>query len=246
MHRHALNCLLFNRSVSPPRQVRVWMALDITIYSALLAAWHIKWGHKRGQNPDFTRSYVQRPIEYERDRGAAPQFQVLYDTALLDQGTEGGARRCPEPFVSPGTPHHPAYPSGHSTYSAAASRILMHFFPDAEEELLNLADNIGIARLWAGVHWRQDHTTGQKLGIWVAEQVIRDLCRDQVRRLPPPDPSLRCNETIMPPDFDDVEAFKQYRLSLAQQGECEDDQDTIPPPPPGFSIQDFQGQRGAF
>ncbi len=37
-HRHALNLLLRDANWSPPRQAWVWAALDITIYSALLAA----------------------------------------------------------------------------------------------------------------------------------------------------------------------------------------------------------------
>jgi len=60
-------------------------------------------------------------------------------------------------FPTPGTPRHPAYPSGHSTYSAAAAFTLIAFFPQYAEDLLRLADNTGVARLWAGVHWRSDH-----------------------------------------------------------------------------------------
>jgi membrane-associated phospholipid phosphatase len=55
-------------------------------------------------------------------------------------------------FPTPGTPRHPAYPSGHSTYSAAAAFTLIAFFPQYAEDLLRLADNTGVARLWAGVH----------------------------------------------------------------------------------------------
>jgi membrane-associated phospholipid phosphatase len=53
-------------------------------------------------------------------------------------------------FPTPGTPRHPAYPSGHSTYSAAAAFTLIAFFPQYAEDLLRLADNTGVARLWAG------------------------------------------------------------------------------------------------
>jgi hypothetical protein len=266
MHRHALNCLLFGRSVSPPRQARIWMALDVTIYSALLAAWHVKWGHRRQGQPDFTRSYVQRPIEYELARGA-PRFQVLYDNKLNPNGTEHGPRQCPDPtFPSPGTPRHPAYPSGHSTYSAAASRILEYFFgkPGSLEKsdqqieddgddhaaihLRRLADNIGLARLWAGVHWRQDHTTGQSLGRWVADQVCSQLCLDKVTPLPefrqPPEPRPdRCDASLMVPPFGTVEQFKNYRRNGQP---CEPNHDKIPEPPPGVTIQQLQGQRGAI
>lgn len=127
LHRHALNWLLYNRSdVSPPRHARIWMALDVTLYSALSAAWHYKWA---GINDV---SYRLRPYEYDRGQ----TFAVLFDKQVPDSGaetydafgrsTQGAPRTCPCP--SPGTPRHPAYPSGHSTYSAAASRILEYFF----------------------------------------------------------------------------------------------------------------------
>ncbi|WP_082559310.1 phosphatase PAP2 family protein [Methylobacterium sp. Leaf94] len=250
LHRHALNCLLFRRSVSPPRQARIWMALDVAIYSALLAAWHIKWGHrdtnKSGDPPDYTRVYRERPIIWEARVAAAEnrseRYSVLFDYEIDEEGNDTTNRRCPSPFVSPGTPRHPAYPSGHSTYSAAASKVMAHFFPDAAVELENLADNIGMARLWGGVHWRQDHTAGQMLGGWVADEIIKQLCHDPVRPIPTPMPS-RCDATKTTPSFSTVEQGKKYRSDHAN-GKCEANQDTIPAP--SLSIQEFQGQRGAF
>jgi len=162
-HRQALNYLL--RSYpdwSPPRQALVWMALDTTIYSALAAAWYVKWRGPAGV------SFRPRPVEYDY------RVNVLFNRAVdCDGDADGAPRRCPEP--SPGTPRHPAYPSGHSTYSAAASEILSYFFPDDAAEFDNLANNIGLARLWAGVHWRTDHEAGAALGRCVARRIIRQL-----------------------------------------------------------------------
>jgi len=261
MHRHALNCLLFQRNVSPPRQARIWMALDLTIYSALLASWHIKWGHQHNGQPDFTRVYRERPIEYElrvaSQKGQPPRFEVLFDNALNANGTEHAGRRCPDEVISPGTPRHPAYTSGHSTYSAAASRILEHFFsPDTlsmtdsevyggghpiAADLRRLANNIGTARLWAGVHWRQDHSAGQTLGKWVADQIRKQLCHDPIRPLPSPAPD-RCDTSIPVPTFEQVRKFQDCRDTRGQN--CEPNQDTIPEP--DRSVQDLQGQRGAI
>lgn len=175
-HRHALNWLLFNRAdVSPPRHARVWAALDMAIYSALSAAWHYKW-----QSPAFR--YLQRPWEYNHF------LDVLFDRVVNNTGSGDGApRTCPEP--TPGTPRHPAWPSGHSTYSAAASYVLEYFFSGEASlgrsyqqvlqaarnappfgtdwialHLRRLANNVGEARLFAGVHWRGDHVAGQKIG----------------------------------------------------------------------------------
>jgi len=104
-HRHALNWALFNRAdVSPPRQARVWMALDVTIYAALSAAWYYKWLRE-------PYSRLLRPEEY--DRQTVNQLSVLYDRSVSNIGQETGQERdCPQP--SPGTPRHPAWPSGHS------------------------------------------------------------------------------------------------------------------------------------
>jgi len=180
-HRHALNILLFKRpDISPIRQARIWMALDIAIYSALIAAWHYKWG----MGKDF--SYRQRPYEYDRNQN----FRVLFDDAVCNDGTFNKCARYlrpigpvvigprPQGLISPGTPRHPAYPSGHSTYSSAASTILKYFFPNEAAELDKLSDNIGEARLWAGVHWRSDHDAGVLLGKAVGQRVREQLEKD--------------------------------------------------------------------
>ena len=181
-HRHALNILLFKRpELSPIRQARIWMALDVTIYSALIAAWYYKWA----MGKDF--SYRQRPYEYDRNQN----FRVLFDDAVCNDGTFNKCARYlkpigpgpigsprPQGLISPGTPRHPAYPSGHSTYSSAASTILKYFFPDEAAELDKLSENIGEARLWAGVHWRSDHDAGVLLGKAVGQLVRAQLEKD--------------------------------------------------------------------
>ncbi|MEJ7870757.1 MAG: vanadium-dependent haloperoxidase [Rubrobacteraceae bacterium] len=167
-HRHALNCLILSCNLSPPRQARIWMALDVAIYSALLAAWYYKWGSDRPCT-------VYRPRPKEVD----DSIDVLYDTCVNETGCgDDGARTTPMP--SPGTPRHPAYPSGHSTYAGAGSEILTYFFPNDEMELDRLADNVGLARLWAGIHYRSDHEQGMKLGRCVARLVISQLESDGV------------------------------------------------------------------
>lgn len=171
-HHQALNFLL--RSYpdwSPPRQALVWMALDTAIYSALTAAWYYKWRGPAGI------SFRPRPVEYDY------RVSVLFNRAVdCDGDADGMPRRCPAP--SPGTPRHPAYPSGHSTYSAAASELLSYFFPDYTAEFDNLANNIGLARLWAGIHWRTDHEAGAALGRCVARLLIRQLERGCVTAPP--------------------------------------------------------------
>lgn len=207
IHRNALDYLLYKRlEISPPRQARIWMALDITIYSALLAAWHYKWA----ADPS-SHSYRQRPYEYDRNRS----FRVLYDDVVDDLGVGSKCPR-PAPCPSPGTPRHPAYPSGHSTYSAAASEILAYFFPSERPQLEQLANNIGTARLWAGVHWHSDHTAGQRIGRAVATLVRRQLEGDCVPRV---------NETLdTPPPHDQL----RQQATDRRNGRCAERQDELP------------------
>jgi hypothetical protein len=101
-------------------------------------------------------------------------------------------------FPTPGTPRHPAYPSGHSTYSAAAAFTLIAFFPQYAEDLLRLADNTGVARLWAGVHWRSDHTFGQLVGRAMAELIINQLIDAEIVE---EDPTVTGTVAYLPPDL---------------------------------------------
>ena len=163
-HRHALNFLLPQTTLTPPAQARVWAALDVAIYAALLAAWHYKW-------TDPATRMRPRPIEID------PSIDILFNTQPNATGNGDGPART-RPLPSPGTPRHPAYPSGHSTVGAAGSTVLAYFFPEEIMELDNLADNSGMARLWGGIHYRSDHEFGMAVGRAVAELVIADLEHD--------------------------------------------------------------------
>jgi membrane-associated phospholipid phosphatase len=199
-HRLAANYLLRESGWSPPRQALVWATLDTAIYSALSAAWYYKW-----LSPRPYTSGRERPWEFATTNECP--LHVLFDRPVDGLGDdsvedlysyanaqlERNGRR-PDFFppvpgyinTSPGTPRHPAYPSGHSTYSGAGSEVLSFFFPDYREELDRLADNIGLARLWAGVHWRSDHLAGNRLGRTVACLVLDQLRRSGIPLVPPP------------------------------------------------------------
>lgn len=196
-HRHALNYLLPTANWSPSRQALVWMALDVAIYSALSAAWHYKWFTSR----EDVR-YRPRPAEYDY------RVSVLFNHRVNANGSGDGERRLvPDP--SPGTPRHPAYPSGHSTVGGAASEILSFFFPDYTAEFDMLADNAGMARLWAGIHWRSDHEQGMKLGRCVAREIIKQL---QQGCICPPNVCVSPDPCAPPPSYEElVECAKQFK-----------------------------------
>jgi membrane-associated phospholipid phosphatase len=188
-HRHVFNILLdspVDRSHSdsprlrelwsPPRQALVWHALDTAIASALNAIWHYKWiathlnrvaRRRRPWEADNHPILFDYKVSYERDG------DIRRDASLKDR---------PQP--TPGTPRHPAYGSGHSTYSAAASYVMGCLLPGYREDFRKLANNIGEARIWGGVHWRTDHMLGQKVGLTVGRLVIRQLDRSGISPVP--------------------------------------------------------------
>ena len=67
-----------------------------------------------------------------------------------------------------GLPNFPAYPSAHSCLSSAAVGVLAASFPSADAELRAMVEEAGVARLYAGLHFRFDVTAGQELGYAVA------------------------------------------------------------------------------
>ena len=115
------------------------------------------------------------------------------------QSGDNGLRLLPP--RSPGTPRHPAYPSGHSTTYAAGGELLAAFFPDLRAEFEQLADNAGVARLWAGIHYRSDHLWGMELGRCVAQHVIVQLRRNCIC---PPDPCNPPDPCQHPPSYAEV------------------------------------------
>jgi hypothetical protein len=110
-----------------------------------------------------------------------------------------GSYLLPQAFPE-GCPCHPAYPSGHATYTGAGVTMLKAFFkesfvlpnpvvasPDGLSllpyegppltvggELNKLAVNIAMARDFAGIHWRTDGSEGLKLGEAVAIGILQD------------------------------------------------------------------------
>ncbi len=76
------------------------------------------------------------------------------------------------------TPKHPSYPSGHGTYVAAGEAVLRRFFPEDESEYGYLVSEVNNARVWAGVHFREDQIAGNVIGRQVAEAVLQRVHLD--------------------------------------------------------------------
>ncbi len=120
-------------------------------------------------------------------------------TAIQLADTDGNPDTLADPTWTPllATPPFPGYPSAHSCASAAATRVLSHYFGEntaitvtndalpgemrsfssfsaALEEVIN-------ARVFGGIHFRTDCTAGQALGNAVGEYVIQHSLRHLYR-----------------------------------------------------------------
>ena len=71
-----------------------------------------------------------------------------------------------------GLPNFPAYPSGHSTFSASAAAVLSQLFPSRAGEFAAMRDEAGISRLYGGIHYRSDIDAGKALGGRVATYTL--------------------------------------------------------------------------
>ena len=63
-----------------------------------------------------------------------------------------------------GLPNFPSYPSGHSTFSAAAAAVMSYFFPTGADSFAAMRDEAGISRLYGGIHYRSDIEAGKAHG----------------------------------------------------------------------------------
>lgn len=113
------------------------------------------------------------------------------ETALRELTTELNPAHRPQPDFIPnmGSPAHPDYTSGHSTFSGAASRLLERFFGTDElpftttsdglpgavrsyRRLSEARDEIGMSRVWGGIHTMSANLAGQRAGIQIADFVF--------------------------------------------------------------------------
>ncbi len=77
-----------------------------------------------------------------------------------------------------GTPNFPSYTSGHSTFSAAASDILSHIFPNEATQCEAWAQEAAESRIYAGIHWRFDAEVGIETGKQVAAYTLEKMRND--------------------------------------------------------------------
>ena len=71
-----------------------------------------------------------------------------------------------------GLPNFPAYTSGHSTFSGAASTVLSYLFPQGASTFQAQADEASKSRLYGGIHYKMDCDGGLKIGKMLGDKAI--------------------------------------------------------------------------
>ena len=118
-------------------------------------------------------------------------------TAIPLADSDGNAATTPEANWEPlfATPAHPEYPSGHSTVSSAATRVLAHFFGNRTSFDLTSDVMLGVvrsfssfsdalhevtnARVFAGIHFHTACEDGEVTGKAVADYSLANAVRPE-------------------------------------------------------------------
>jgi hypothetical protein len=177
--------------------------------TVLRGQWFQKWGVHRRLRPEEYGGRVHNTLTGARAYPVptellnSPVMTRVLDTnrarnLARNLGTTGTyllSQAFPE-----GSPIHPAYGSGHSTYTGAGVTVIKAFYADFPvinpvvpisddnvapyngtlmmfDELDKLASNIGVGRLFAGVHYRSDHDHAVRLGELMALRTLQDWSR---------------------------------------------------------------------
>ncbi len=77
-----------------------------------------------------------------------------------------------------GLPNFPSYESGHSTFSGAASEVLDYLFPSGKSVFDAEAQEAAISRLYGGIHFPIDNSTGLAHGTVVGGFTLRFAQQD--------------------------------------------------------------------
>lgn len=151
--------LVRNRGIGTMDTAETFALMNAAIRDAFIATWHAKYHY-----------WSIRPVTVVRRERIAGEPNPHYDPGWL-------------PNLS--TPPFPSYPSGHSTESAAAARVLQYLMPDSGDRSKSIAEEMGPAgsidelaeqaaysRLLGGIHFRSDNDAGLVLGRRIAALAI--------------------------------------------------------------------------
>jgi membrane-associated phospholipid phosphatase len=167
---------------------------------ALKHVWYEKWFVQRLIRPEEFGGRLHFTLFGDKNYPIDPS--VLNSQALKAIFQRNGTYLLPMAYPE-GCPQHPSYPQAHATVAGACATVLKWFFSDsfvipnplvANEdgsgvtaytgsdageltvggEINKLASNVGLGRMFAGVHWRADYMQGLLLGEAAAISVLKD------------------------------------------------------------------------
>ncbi len=170
-------------------------------YKALKSMWFQKWIVHRRLRPEAFAGRVHQTVYMNGNHPIHPDILASVTTSSRLGGfLRPNNAFLPQAFPE-GSPLHPSYGAGHATVAATCVTLLKAFYdesfvipnplmPDATGdnlvpytgataltvggELNKLANNVGLGRNFAGVHWRSDNTESLKLGEAIAISIMRD------------------------------------------------------------------------
>lgn len=151
-------------SLTTAQNARLFALLNVTIADGVIAFYDAKYTYN-----------FWRPV-----------------TAIREAATDGNPKTLPDPNWLPevgNTTPDPAYPGAHAVISASGASVLISFFrgnhfdftvtsevlPGVDRSFTSFsaaAEEATLSRIFAGVHFRSDLTSGQQLGRDVADFVL--------------------------------------------------------------------------
>ena len=142
------------------------------------------WQTPDGNGPWFFNEVSRRLFEYRLDqnppraaRAYALMAVTMWDMIIASHEAKMTYWRIRpsqldptlQPFFPP--PAHPSYPANHA-FSAARANLLGYLFPREAEYYRRIGEEIGLSRIWAGIHFRSDVEAGWDMARKLLQKVI--------------------------------------------------------------------------
>jgi hypothetical protein len=115
--------------------------------------------------PRAARAYALVYVAYYEGWIASQDAKFHYWTARPNQFDPALTTAIP-------TPPFPTYPSNAATIGKAPAVVLSYLFPRERARYDEWVREFGESRLWAGIHFRSDLTSGWEIGRQVGEAVV--------------------------------------------------------------------------
>lgn len=142
------------------------------------------WQTPEGNIPWFFNEVARRLSEYRLDqnppraaRAYALMSVTMWDLLITSHEAKMTYWRIRPSQLDPSLqplfppPNHPSYPANHAL-SAARTNLLGYLFPREAEYYRRIGEEIGLSRIWAGIHFRSDVEAGWNMADKLLRKVI--------------------------------------------------------------------------